>query len=164
MGEYRAVTSQKFVHPRYQITDRGANSYDFVMFKIEKVQNANIRPAVMNPDRSAVAAGSPGEVVGFGYTGYNEAESPMLLKGSVSTLDTADCERRYGRNPGFFDESVVCTIGSSSTSCFGDSGGPLLDQNGLLVGVISFGTQRKSPMTFSVAAFKHIWICFLTSH
>jgi S1-C subfamily serine protease len=143
------ITSQKVVHPRYQITDRGANSYDFVLFKIQKVQSASSRPVVMNPDRNAVAAGNLATLVGLGFTGWNESESSTILKGSVSTLDTADCERRYGRSPGFFDESVVCTIGSSSTSCFGDSGGPLLDKNGQLIGVISFGTARKCHMPFS---------------
>jgi hypothetical protein len=143
LAVYRQVTSEKFVHPQYKITDRGASSYDFVMFKIQKVDQGNIRPVVINRDLSATAPGNAATLVGFGYTDWDESESLRLLKAQVTTIATSDCETRYGRNPGFFDESVVCTLGTSSTSCFGDSGGPLLDASGRLIGLIDFGTKCK---------------------
>jgi Trypsin len=140
LAVYRSVVGDKVVHPLFQVTDRGAHSYDFVLFKIQMVQQDNIRPVSLNADPTATAAGSPATMVGFGYTGWNEAESPRLLKASVTTIGTADCEQRYGRRPGFFDESAVCTLGTTSTSCYGDSGGPLLDAQGSLLGIVSFGT------------------------
>jgi Trypsin len=103
----------------------------------------------LNADPNGTAAGTPATMVGFGYTGWNETESPRLLKASVTTIATADCEQRYGRRPGSFDESAVCTLGTTSTSCFGDSGGPLLDSTGSLIGVVSFGTTCKSCRALS---------------
>jgi trypsin len=144
LAVYRSVIGEKVLHPQFRITDRGAHSYDFILFKIEKIQQGNIRPVALNADPSATAAGRPATMVGFGYTGWNETESSTLLKASVTTIDTIDCENRYGRKPGFLDESAVCTLGTTSTSCFGDSGGPLLDSTGSLLGIVSFGTSRKS--------------------
>jgi Trypsin len=151
LAVYRSVIGDKVVHPQFQITERGAHSYDFALFKIQMVQQDNIRPVSLNADPTATAAGSQATMVGFGYTGWNESESPRLLKASVATIDTADCEKRYGRRPGFFDESAVCTLGTSSTSCFGDSGGPLLDSNGSLIGIVSFGTTCKSDRALHAA-------------
>jgi Trypsin len=152
LAVYRSVISEKVVHPQFQVTERGAHSYDFVLFKIQKVQQDNIRPVSLNADPNGTAAGTPATMVGFGYTGWNETESPRLLKASVTTIATADCEQRYGRRPGFFDESAVCTLGTTSTSCFGDSGGPLLDSTGSLIGVVSFGTTCKSSRAFKRSA------------
>jgi Trypsin len=152
LAVYRSVIGDKVVHPQFQVTDRGAHSYDFVLFKIQKVQQDNIRPVSLNADPNGTAAGTPATMVGFGYTGWNETESPRLLKASVTTIATADCEQRYGRRPGFFDESAVCTLGTTSTSCFGDSGGPLLDSKGSLIGVVSFGTTCKSSRALSRSA------------
>jgi trypsin len=155
LAVYRSVVGDKVVHPLFQVTDRGAHSYDFVLFKIQMVQQDNIHPVSLNADPTATAAGSPATMVGFGYTGWNEAESPRLLKASVTTIDTADCEQRYGRKPGFFDESAVCTLGTTSTSCYGDSGGPLLDANGSLIGIVSFGTTCTFiRVLFSAASIK----------
>jgi trypsin len=149
LAAYRTVVSEKFRHPRFQITERGAQSYDMVLFKIESVlpQYPNLKPAELNADPTAVTPGSVLTMIGFGYTNWNESESSTLLRANVAAISNTECEQRYGRKPNFFDESVTCTIGSNSTnssgstSCFGDSGGPLVDPNGRLVGILSFGTK-----------------------
>jgi trypsin len=148
----RTVLSDKLVHPKFQITDRGAQSYDMVLFKIQSVlpQYPALKPAVLNADPNGTAPGSLLTMIGFGYTGWNESESPTLLRANVTAISTTDCEKRYGRKPNFFDESTTCSMGSNSTnssgstSCFGDSGGPMMDSYGRLVGVISFGTKCTS--------------------
>ena len=156
LAAYRTVASDKFAHPKFQVTDRGAQSFDLVLFKIQSVlpQYPHLKPAALNGDPTATAPGSVLTMIGFGYTGWNESESQILLRANVSAISTPDCERRYGRKPNFFDASATCTVGSSngygttnsngSTSCFGDSGGPMVDSSGRLVGVISFGTKCTS--------------------
>jgi trypsin len=143
---YRRVLSEKKVHPKFRVTERDAISHDLVMFKIRSVQQfPNLKPIPLNADANATAPGKQVTLVGFGFTNWNETESQRLLTASVKTISTSECETRYGHRPGFLDESVTCTLGTASTSCFGDSGGPVVDDaTGKLVGIISFGTQCES--------------------
>lgn len=142
---YRRVLSGMMAHPRFQLTPRGALSYDFVLFRIDSVQGyGGIRCIELNEDPVATQPGRQVKIVGFGALVWNGTESERLMTASVSTIDTEECERRYGRKPGFLDESVTCTLGSGTTTCYGDSGGPVVDSSGRLIGITSFGTTCKS--------------------
>lgn len=143
LAQYRKVRSDKIVHPAFNYTSNGFISHDLVVFRIQAVDN--IRPVQLNTVASRPTTAETLIAVGYGYTAANGSESPVLLQASVHAINTTVCEQLYNRKPGIFDDSVMCTMGDETTTCYGDSGGPIVDLEQRLVGVISFGTKSKSP-------------------
>lgn len=57
-------------------------------------------------------------------------------------VDTSTCDDGYGGG-GNIDANIhLCARGTSSGSCNGDSGGPLIDASGTQVGIVSFGSSQ----------------------
>ena len=74
-------------------------------------------------------------IVGFGRTNPTGNLSPSLKKAKVDYLNNDTCKARYSQ---FEGEQNICADAPLAGICYGDSGGPLLDGNNLLVGLASF--------------------------
>lgn len=77
---------------------------------------------------------------GFGLQNTSAPSmAPILQWANMTTIDNAECYRTFGVLVARL--SVICTVGNERESaCNGDSGGPLTNEDGVLVGLTSFGS------------------------
>ncbi|XP_075168799.1 trypsin eta-like [Haematobia irritans] len=90
-------------------------------------------------------AGSKAILSGWGTTSEGGANSLKLQEVEVNIIDHSQCEEAYG-----FDritESMLCAgvAAGGRDACQNDSGGPLMNPNNELVGIISWGTGCGRP-------------------
>jgi len=101
----------------------------------------------------------PGDIVsaiGWGLTG--DFGAPARELSYVENLEIVEDQIAddYFSNT-FEHEDFICTYQTSGGTCGGDSGGPIVDANGNLVGAVSFGGQfcTSSPSCYtSLVVFK----------
>jgi Trypsin len=98
-----------------------------------KVARLNANPAV--PVEKQVLT-----VVGHGQT-EKRAPSMKLLKANLTVLNAKACALSFEQPQLIFALDYVCTSPKPQSACYGDSGGPLLDANGTLVGLVSGGAR-----------------------
>jgi len=136
------VKSPMIKHPMYN--SRTQNN-DFMLFMIEPVTKAHLKPIRLNWSKKAEAPGKSLKVIGMGS--LNRAGTsyrPELKQTTVRAVSHQACNSRYGF---ISSKSMICASGGSRTdSCYGDSGGPLftMGPNPALVGVVSFGVECAS--------------------
>lgn len=87
-----------------------------------------------NPDYPG-ATGVDIFMVGFGRTNVAGGLSPILQKAKVDYLDNGACAARYSKYNG---DQTLCADSPTNGICYGDSGGPALDTNNLVVGLNSY--------------------------
>jgi len=99
--------------------------------------------------------GTPGTIVGYGWTAKNSQDFGLKRMGSVTTLDCS-----LLGHPDLLNTANVCwqfddptaPLGTNSNTCNGDSGGPLFADLGVgmtLVGVTSGGEPDCGAVTYS---------------
>ena len=72
---------------------------------------------------------------GFGRTDVYGDLSPILQKAKIDYLDNPTCAARYNKYNG---DQTFCADSPTSAICYGDSGGPVTDVEGLVVGLNSY--------------------------
>ena len=80
-------------------------------------------------------------VYGYGSIATSRANPsyPLQLQsGQISVVDDATCRKQLSGVP----ENVVCTSTDTTDSCKGDSGGPVINSAGKVIGVVSYGTTQ----------------------
>lgn len=90
--------------------------------------------------------------------GIDHPRAEVLHFQTTTTLNRVDCARRLGRYGAFIHPNTICTQNRVGQGiCTGDQGGPLVDQNGLLVGIASWGIEcgRGFPDVY-VNVFDHL--------
>jgi secreted trypsin-like serine protease len=131
--------------------------------------NANvsaIKSLAAADDKPDPYVGQPLTVTGWGLTSDRPGStiSDLLNTVTVPGMSTADCAKVY--NTGLqtiITNEIVCidTTGGKG-SCNGDSGGPLTDENGVLVGIVSFGSSagcaKDYPAGFTRVSSYRQWI------
>jgi V8-like Glu-specific endopeptidase len=133
------------IQPEYaNVTEYLRN--DIMLIKLQRPSTAAVVP--LNKDSLQPKSGEALTVIGYGdmVPGTEPSPSPILLQTSLLTFGMSRCQALYDGplvdNPsgGRIVEPAqhFCTWASGTGSCGGDSGGPLLAQNGLLVGITSF--------------------------
>lgn len=144
-AERRFVLSKMVVHPKF---DYGSMEHDFGMFKIQAVTNSNLIPVVLNEDSKIPEDDQLLTVVGFGMTSMDDLSygemSEVLMEGQVPAMSAEQCDALLQEFAGVdvVNEDTMLCAGDEmgwTDSCYGDSGGPLLDENGVQVGVVSWG-------------------------
>ncbi|CAD6997914.1 unnamed protein product, partial [Ceratitis capitata] len=87
-------------------------------------------------------SGKVATVAGWGSLRENGPQPSILQKVQIPIWANHDCARKYGRAaPGGIIESMVCAGQASKDSCSGDSGGPLIVNEGgryTQVGIVSW--------------------------
>jgi secreted trypsin-like serine protease len=120
------------VHPSY---NPSTMAYDLMLIKLSQASQAPLVP--LNTNAINPADNASVKVIGFGTTQEGGLVSNDLLEVNVSVVDFLTCNSNYGG--AIDDNSMICAADIGKDSCQGDSGGPLFDQQGTLVGTVSFG-------------------------
>ncbi|KAL0278938.1 UNVERIFIED_CONTAM: hypothetical protein PYX00_000614 [Menopon gallinae] len=101
----------------------------------------NIRPICL-PSGNQNYAGQPATVIGWGSLRESGAQPAVLQEVSIPIWTNQDCRIKYGAAaPGGIVEHFLCAGQPSRDSCSGDSGGPLMVNQGkwTQVGIVSWG-------------------------
>ena len=140
-GQFTGVSA---IHnfPQYAIDELGDVS---VLILDEPLQfNANVQPISL-ASAAELEAASTATVTGWGDVGENSPGGWPVLK--VATLDLVSdgvCRAQLGIGP----DEEVCAFRTGQDSCYSDSGGPLVIDNGQgprLAGVVSWGEECAGP-------------------
>ncbi|MFB9605655.1 serine protease [Streptomyces roseofulvus] len=104
--------------------------------------------------------GGTATLTGWGYTDANDTAPNTLQQATVTVLTLGECQLRWpGQN---INLTHLCTYdkGSGIAACGGDSGSPLI-QNGLIIGVVSWGVSNCSgnyPSVYTNTGAYRTWI------
>ncbi|XP_045511348.1 collagenase-like [Colias croceus] len=161
-GGTRISTTSVTIHGSYNmntlVNDVAIATISWVNF------NNNIR-AINLASGSNQYVGATATAAGFGRTADSAAggitTSQALRHVNLSVITNAECARVFGSTT--IISSTLCTSGANGRStCSGDSGGPLtVNNNGLLIGITSFGSasgcQRGFPAGFARVSSFESW-------
>ncbi|KAJ2947827.1 hypothetical protein O0L34_g9614 [Tuta absoluta] len=102
----------------------------------------NIRPICL-PSGGRAYAGLVATVIGWGSLRESGPQPSVLQEVSIPIWSNSECRMKYGSAaPGGIVEHMLCAGKASMDSCSGDSGGPLMVNDGgrwTQVGVVSWG-------------------------
>ncbi|XP_022220180.2 transmembrane protease serine 9 [Drosophila obscura] len=88
-------------------------------------------------------SGQVATVAGWGSLRENGPQPSILQKVDIPIWANAECARKYGRAaPGGIIDSMICAGQAAKDSCSGDSGGPMIINDGgryTQVGIVSWG-------------------------
>lgn len=97
------------------------------------------RAAVLAAPGDRTAPGTAVRVSGWGSTEALPGGSPELRAAGLLAVSDAQCGAFY---PADLDpDTMLCAIAPGRDSCNGDSGGPLTETDGRLIGVVSWGPE-----------------------
>ena len=132
----------KATHPFY---DKYQNSNDFMVVALKSPSTkVPVRKFARLFNGTSPPAGAILTVMGFGATNQWGTLYPDTLKDvNLSFVPHATCVSQY-YPPRLFgniinSETMVCARAPGKDACFGDSGGPLMNQLGEQVGIVSWG-------------------------
>ena len=154
-----------------QFRYRPENIYADDFGLIEMDNTISIAPIRLPTTSTVLTPGETLTVIGFGSTGFsisstgNGPYTKELYGATVGFRDDSDslCEEAY---PNFDTTSVICAggfkQGENRAACSGDSGGPLMKQDGTLVGLVSFGRISdcglfSDPTMFADVRYARAW-------
>jgi hypothetical protein len=148
-------------HPEYYansyVTGDDVDPYDVALLK---VYGQSSRPiATLANENSTLVDNEPLEAIGWGSTNAKEPSfdtlSNVLMGTTLRYTPNSICETLSGdaSNGEFIDYasqiinvSLCTTSDMGSDSCTGDSGGPLIDERGIQVGIISASFGCANPV------------------
>jgi hypothetical protein len=115
----------------------------------QNVPAAQATPVIPRIDRDA-EPGEPYVAIGYGVNEEGRPNQGRMLRGDLEVRCSTDCDRRY--------QVVAREFLGETGVCSGDSGGPALDAQGKVIGVVSRGSDPCStPIYGSVAGWRD-WI------
>mmetsp|Transcript_10298 Transcript_10298/g.21641 ORF Transcript_10298/g.21641 Transcript_10298/m.21641 type:complete len:488 (-) Transcript_10298:45-1508(-) len=126
------VVAQRYLHPSWNDVTL---EYDFQLLLLNRA--TSVRPARLNAN-ATVESGAQTVAIGWGVTETGRTSS-VLMEATLPVRSNRACRAEYSSE--FVRDVMVCAgvLDGSADSCSGDSGGPLLLENDLVVGITSFG-------------------------
>lgn len=121
---------QELPHPLYDpITD----TYDVMVLQLER---PSTQPTIQWNTMPNVNVGDFVSVAGFGAISFGSGEVTDLREVKIQVVDPELCEASFGS---YDNDIMICAFANGKDTCQGDSGGSLLDDNNVIVGIVSFG-------------------------
>jgi len=139
------------IHPHFAhddvFGDHGENNefgYDFALFSFdEPIYDHRITPVALNRNSNypTTETGDVFTVIGIGRVRDRGRRSDVLREVDVPFVPDDQCVDHWAEERVTIDTEVMLCAGGEEDrdSCDGDSGGPLLDSDGVQVGIVSFG-------------------------
>lgn len=118
------------------------------------------QPIKLATKDSGLKAGDKVTLTGWGSVKAWGRYATQLQTIDLAYVEHASCEKSV-RNANWLGEGHICTYTKEGEgSCHGDSGGPLIDQEHNLVGVVNWGEACAVgyPDVFASVAYYHDWI------
>ncbi|KAG7344265.1 trypsin-like serine protease [Nitzschia inconspicua] len=155
-GSVKVKVIDALRHPDY---NEHSHEYDFRILQLggwmqdRRVVGINHDPEIPQTDQELTLAG-------MGRTEEGGDISNVLRKTTVYSIDSGSCQAMH---PEFLvnDDVVLCAAGENTDSCEGDSGGPLLNEDELLVGITSWGmgcARLDRPGAYARVSAVYDWI------
>jgi trypsin len=132
----RNAVTMRLPHPDYR--DKIFN--DVMLLRLAK-PIVGIVPVQLNDMAARPLPNETLTVIGLGTdTADAYFPSEYLREVNVEAKSQAGCNTAYA-SEGFFinERTMLCASSTGKDSCFGDSGGPLLDHDSFQVGIVSWG-------------------------
>ncbi|KAF5281452.1 hypothetical protein FQR65_LT14686 [Abscondita terminalis] len=101
-----------------------------------------VRPICLPRSSGESHEGKTGTVIGWGSIRESGPQPSVLQEVNIPIWSNTDCRRKYGpAAPGGIVEHMLCAGQANRDSCSGDSGGPLMINDGkwTQVGIVSWG-------------------------
>jgi trypsin len=121
------------IHPSFNNPIQFSN--DVMLIKLSQASQAPL--VLLNTNANIPADSESVKIIGFGTTQEDGSVSDDLREVNVNVVDFLTCNSNYDGQ--IDDNSMICAAAIGKDSCQGDSGGPLLNQQGTLIGTVSFG-------------------------
>ena len=140
--------------PRNYVTAFDTVDNNIVFYKLSN--STSVPPLSWNTDPSIPSVGDIVTTFGFGRVANDGLNSASLRKIDVSILSNAECRDIYPFGFRFFDQSTLCTFTPGKFACAGDFGGPLVTQDGVLVGLTAFSRRTgcdQGPQGFTKVSY-----------
>ncbi|KAL0127867.1 hypothetical protein PUN28_003247 [Cardiocondyla obscurior] len=151
LGDYNIKTNTEIRHIERRVKrvvrHRGFNSRtlynDVALLTLsEPVEfTEQIRPICL-PSGSQLYSGKTATVIGWGSLRESGPQPAILQEVSIPVWSNSECKFKYGAAaPGGIVDSFLCAGRAAKDSCSGDSGGPLMVNDGrwTQVGIVSWG-------------------------
>ncbi|HEX8084601.1 MAG TPA: serine protease [Solirubrobacteraceae bacterium] len=152
-------------HPGYRSLEGGGPANDVAILRLsEPVEGIAPVTLATTQDVPAYAANQPALVLGWGVTTTTRRDPPLargLRSGRLRILSDRSCSRVYGDGGAYRASVMLCARSHNAfrrpntSPCVGDSGGPLITEGGLQIGVVSFGIScgaLREPTVFAEVA------------
>ncbi|EDW40427.1 GL25238 [Drosophila persimilis] len=126
-----------------------------------------LKAPIARPIRLAIRsprAGSFVRVSGWGLTDEGSTQLPNQLHSvHVRVMGRQECQKLYDGYRNITESMYCASVPGHKDACAADSGGPVVNANGLLVGVVSWGKANRcahedSPGVYSDVSYLSDWI------
>jgi len=162
----REDTAQVRDSPRYlnhEDYDDFNLTYDIGLIFLDPSEPLDFSSAAVNPIKVAAEEPAVGDVVtaiGWGATRAFGPVSDKLEYADDLVIVEDQVVVDYFPGNEFILEQILCTYHMIDGTCGGDSGGPIIDQDGNLFGATSFGARNceRGPSCFSSVPHYREWI------
>ena len=161
--EVRAVDVAS--HPGYRPLRGGGPANDAAILRLAEPVQGVVPVVLAGPgDVQTYSPASPATVLGWGVTRTDRRDPPLarrLRSGQLRVLSDRSCANVYGDDGGYRTSVMLCARSRNAfrrpntSPCVGDSGGPLITDAGLQIGIVSFGIScgsLREPTVFAEVA------------
>ena len=150
-------------HPGYRALGGGGPTNDVALLRLAQPVEGG-EPVRLAGPGDAPPADQPATVLGWGVTTTDLRDPPLaigLRSGLLRVLSDRSCSRVYGDDGAYRSSVMLCARSRNAfrrpntSPCVGDSGGPLISEAGLQIGVVSFGIScgaLREPTVFAEVA------------
>lgn len=133
---YQEFIEDDFVleHPHYKSYTEENN---IMLVKLSKF--TTVAPVALNDKQGEPSSGKTVTTTGFGTPEWGGDLAETLQEVELQIVETKDCEDAYSDFIDINGDFDICATAANKDTCGNDSGGPLLDEDGQQVGIVSFG-------------------------
>jgi len=146
-GEQRMNVCDRVDHPNF---NSGTFNYDFAILTLceDIVLKKTASPVCLPSQPDSDYANIPAIVSGWGHNAEGFVQLEQLMEVDVNTTTDTECKAAYSTSDYEITDSMICASNPGKDSCKGDSGGPLItDEGGYYsqIGVVSWGDECAHP-------------------